>query len=504
MKKIIIHYMMMALGILSFTACHEDKGNYDYRELIDFYVDQQDIPANITITQFHTLNLSSRLVYGGNKEELEYKWIIVSTSNMETVDVRDTLATTEDLSAPVSVAPGSYLLFFTATDRESKRSTLQQYNLKVEGSIGAGLLVLHEKNGVVDCDLIKSKALSTSLARDTVLRALYSQANPGYPLAGKPLQMAVLSLAPFASYVYLWTDADGVRLSSVDMSITHHFADLFFAAPETVKPQGYNLTGGGIVEILINDGKYYFLSVLNLTSGSEKDLLFASTPGDYHAAPYAVQASVSTTPMFYDQTTMRFYAYSTEVIPVTSTVPGNAFDFGNVGKKMVYMEAGFGTGRYLAVFKNPVEDEKRYLYVMNLNTAAASPFAATAAYDISAWTDIANAGRFTFGTRGPVGFYATDSHVYRYTYDPNDFSVQPIVQEAWPYIPTGETIAALQLTKYGSSQDKYLLIATYNETSREGKIYMIEVDVTNGTCATTPTSTYTGFGKVAGMTFKPQ
>jgi hypothetical protein len=145
---------------------------------------------------------------------------------------------------------------------------------------------------------------------------------------------------------------------------------------------------------------------------------------------------------------------------------------------------------------------------MNLNTANVAAFAANAAYDISAWPGIANAERFTFSTRGPIGFYAAGNHVYRYTYDPNDFTVQPTAEETWPYGPANETITALQLVKHAgisvpeSTLDKYLLIGTYNEGSGEGKVYVVEIDVVNGACVTTPVAVYTGFGKVANMAFK--
>jgi hypothetical protein len=501
MKKIITCCMVMATGMLSFTACHEDKENYTYRELVDFYVERQGIPANITIAQFHTLNLPSNLVYGGDKNDLEYTWVTVA-DNMTTTD---TLATTEDLSAPVPATPGAYTLAFTATERESGRSTFQLYNLTVEGSIGTGLLVLHETNGIVDCDLIKTKALVGSLVKDTVLRALYSQANPGYPLTGKPLQVVV---STNLNYVYVSTDADAKRLSTVDMGIMDHFNGLFFNVPGMAKPQGYNIVGGGLMETLVNDGRFHFISVLLMAFGAEKEPKFTGVPGDYHAAPYVVQATALAMPLFYDQEGTRFLAYSTEAAPISSTVPGNAFDFDNVGKKMVYMEDA-GSSRTHAIFKNPEEDGKRYLYVMNVTAGASASYVAHATHDISAWPGIASAELFTLSTRGPVGFYATGNRVYRYTYDPNDFSVQPTAEEAWPYIPANETITALQLVKHAgisvpeSTLGKYLLVGTYNEASGEGKVYMIEIDVVNGTCITTPVTVYTGFGKVVDMAFKP-
>jgi hypothetical protein len=505
--------MMMALGTLSFTACHEDKGNYDYRELVDFRVDQQGIPASITVTQFNTLNLPSRLVYDGNKEDLEFAWVVVRDAiEIGTTITMDTLATTENLAAPVPTTPGKYALMFSATERESRRSTFQLYDLTVEGAIGTGLLVLHEKDGIVDCDLIKTRTLVSSLDRDTVLRALYSRANPGYPLTGKPLQVDVSTLLPGNTYIHLFTDADGVRLSTVDMSLTHRSDELFFFAQGiTAKPQGFYHIGSGYTEVLINNEKLYLISLLGIAFGLEKDALLIGVPGDYHAAPYVVQTSLATATLMYDQVDMCFYSFSTSgAVPIASTVPDNAFDFANVGKKMIYLETGFGTGRNLAIFKNPVEDGKRYLYVMNLNTANTAAFAANAAFDISSWPGIANANLFTFSTRGPVGFYATAHHVYRYTYDSNDFTVQPTAQEAWPYIPANETITALQLVKHAginvpeSTLDRFLLIGTYNETSNEGKVYVVEIDVVNGTCVMTPTAVYTGFGKVASMAFKPQ
>jgi hypothetical protein len=516
MKKIITCCMVMALGALSFMACHEDKGNYDYSDLVAFYVEQEEIPLDVTISQFQTLNLPSRLIYGGDKNNLEYLWAVVGEKRegllgLDYSVIIDTLATTENLAAPVPTTPGSYTLAFAATERESRRSTLQVYNLTVESSaaIGAGLLVLYEKDGVADCDLIKTKSLVGSLQKDTVLRALYSRANPDHPLAGKPLQVGVnivTSLFGNRFGFYLWTDADGVELSLTDMSVTRHFEELFFVAPGTAKPQGYCSVNAN-TESVINDGQYHFLSVLALLLGIEPDPLLASAPGDYYAAPYVLHPTTNTM-VIYDQAGMRFCS-TVEVVPISSTASGNAFDFGNVGKQLVYMEAGFGAGRSLAVFKNPVEDGKRYLYHMNLSAAAASGYVANAAYDVSAWPGIASAELFAFSTRGPIGFYATGNHVYRCTYDPNNFAVPPTAEEAWPYIPAGETVTALQLVKYAgvsvpsSALDRFLLIATYNETSGEGKIYMVEIDVVNGACAATPTAVYDNFGKVVHTVFKP-
>jgi hypothetical protein len=508
MKKITNYLAIAGFGILLSNACYKDEGNYTYRELPDLHVDTVGIPKTITVTQFQTLNVPSRLIYTGDKSDLDYTWVVVYYIDSRGRSV-DTLATTENLSLSIPTKPGNYTLEFTATNRNTGQSFFQLYRLIVEGAIGTGLLLLYEKNGIVDCDLIKTKTFVGTLERDTLLRGIFSRINPDYTLKGKPLQILIENLDANLQDIYLVTDEDIIRLFLDDMSIMDRFEELFFDLPEIVKPQGI-IYGGGI-DFIFNDGKIHATRLQSFyLTGAEKEYKFpAATVGDYYAAPYIAALSSIHAIIGYDQAGMRFRSIAsmgTIVDPVASIVTTNAFDFDNVGKKMIYMGNAFGQCH--AILKNPVEDGKRYLYAMNINAYFSSNFAALATYDISGLPRITGAELFTFSTRGPVSFYAVDNKVYRLVYNSTDLTVQPTAHEAWPYIPANEKITALQLMNHvginvpESTQGKYLQVATYNETTGEGKVYLIQTDIVNGSCLTDPVAVYGGFGKIGNMAFK--
>ncbi len=50
---------------------------------------------------------------------------------------------------------------------------------------------------------------------------------------------------------------------------------------------------------------------------------------------------------------------------------------------------------------------------------------------------------------------------------------------------------------------KILYVATYNEGTKIGSVYQMEVNVTNGAIVPGTEKKYTGFGKVKAMAWKP-
>ena len=286
---------LLSLGSLFFTGCAKDKGNYDYVDLENMFVNTSGSGNAFIIKQFDTLKLKSNLVYDGDRSKLKFSWSVYFVDPNLNGNPADTLSKTEDLTAPIPLLPAKYYLEFTATDPVTGRRADARYEMTVE-SIGAGLLVLYEKDGKVDCDLIKTKLLEGLTPADEVVRGLYSLANPSVPLTGEAVAIGAFNLTN-TQYISIYTNNDGVAVSPSDMVISKRFKDLFFLAPNTMKPQGYFAPLGFITglydfsagfEFLVNDGQLY-ANMVSFAFGRESAFsLLAPAAGNYKAAPFPV------------------------------------------------------------------------------------------------------------------------------------------------------------------------------------------------------------------------
>jgi len=191
--------------------------------------------------------------------------------------------------------------------------------------------------------------------------------------------------------------------------------------------------------------------------------------------------------VWYDGLKRRFLhslMWGAEITPIVNTA--GAFDFGNVGKDLIYWAKGYYEGNNYAnycFFKNPQDDGSRYLYVFLADKASGNEYTAVGAMDVTACPGLPDACSFATGERGPVLFYATENDVYRMTYDVNEGTSS--AEKVWTP-DTGEKITRIELFKNAglnldnSALDKYLLVATYDEISGKGRIYVIESDISSG------------------------
>ncbi|WEK33810.1 MAG: PKD-like family lipoprotein [Candidatus Pseudobacter hemicellulosilyticus] len=502
-KRILYLFILAAL-----TGCYKDKGNYTYTELPAFYVDTNTVQGEFIVPQYDTLRLNPGLVYEGNRAALKFSWTTyLYGSSINTI--ADTLARTEILAAPIALFPERYWLEFTATDTLTGRRMAYRYLMTVEG-IGSGMMVLYEKDNRVDFDLIKTRLLEGLLEKDEVVRNLYTISNPGHPLTGKAVAINMFRFQT-AQYISVFSENDGVQISPADMGIIKNFNEQFAASPDLVRPQGQFAPFGLTVndfenssgfDLLVNGGQAYANMVLfAFGKPTAYSLLFASD-GDYEAAPFIKYGLARI--VVYDQKNRRFLGASplgTTLTPIISN--GSAFNFQSVGKDMVYMDYGYG-GTYMnyAVFKEPVDDGRRYLYVVDLGASAARY-----AWDISAYPGISSATKFAYGTRGQLMYYAAGNKLYQIHFDLS--AGQELgATEAWPFIPPNEEITCLKMCPHPgrnlaeNAKDKYLFVGTWDATANKGKVYVLQANVTSGVLTAEPAAVFEGFGKVKDLAFK--
>ena len=112
-------------------------------------------------TQFKTLELTADVDLNDAPEsDYEFNWRIWS-NEIGGVWEQKEIGNSRNLTYEVAEIPGSYTLVLTVTNKKTEVKTHKQIYLAVQGSITEGWMVLQEKEGKTDFDLIMSPYFST-------------------------------------------------------------------------------------------------------------------------------------------------------------------------------------------------------------------------------------------------------------------------------------------------------------------------------------------------------
>ena len=496
MKKAFL-FIFSAIALLNLVSCYEDEGNYDYVDLQRFIVDTTGVNMSITVTQFDQLSVPSRLVYDGNKGDLDYYWVAYKNETYGD-NPSDTLARTENLNEEITLSPGSYLLEFLAVVKETGRRSSMQYNLTVESAVGSGLLVFYKKNDVCDVDIVKTKTVVGSLTEDKLVRNIYSRIDDNVKLHGKPWLIACVG----SDYIELLTDCDGTRVSPDDMGKMSDWSGMFWDTPTNCLPQGFFDAGWGSVA-LVNDGEVFYLNGGWAAGGPLYPGGKTMNNDTYYAAPWVIFA-YGGEPFCYDMWHGRFLTCASWS---SLFQPAGDEKLRDLKMEMYYMGKGYSgsTSAYYAfgVMKS-LEDTSWHLYAVNANTNP-SDCKLVADFDMSQAPEFNNALYYDFSTVSPLFYYASATSVYVCPFTLDNATAAIPSAPSWT-CPAGEEITYMKLfTQDGIGVEeslayKLLMVATWNGS--EGKGYLLKTDLATGVIDTTPIETFGGFGEVGSIAFK--
>lgn len=498
MKKILL-FVFSALALINFTSCFEDEGNYDYTDLPRFLVDTTGVNMSMTVTQFDQLSVPSRLVYDGNKSDLDYYWVAYGNDSYG-ANPSDTLSKTENFSQEIKLSPGNYILEFLAIDRSNQRRTSMRYNLTVESAVGSGLLVFYKKGSECDVDIIKSKTMIGSITENKTVRNIYTRIEDHIKLTGTPLFIDCFSSL---GHIELYTESEGAWVSYDDMGKMEDFNTMFWDAPQVCKPQGL-YRNGNYQSLFVNDGEVFYLNgngfyndnpIIKFPGG-------VATPGDtYYAAPWVIFA-YNVVPYCYDMEHGRFL-----VCGSWSSVLQTASDakLQNLDMDMHFMTRGYSPSRWYAyaVMKEKSNPDW-HVYAM-ITQGNPSGCQLMADFNVTSAPEIASSKFYDFSTVSPLFYYTSATNIYVCPFDLD--SATPAIPSAASWTcPAGEEITAFKLFNVNgvglseSIANKLLVVATWNGS--EGKIYLLKTDMASGVIDSTPVETFGGFGKIASFSFK--
>ncbi|MBR5350392.1 MAG: hypothetical protein IK124_04050 [Prevotella sp.] len=480
----LLPFLLLALLIMP-AACMEDEGNYDYIDLPEFRVDTVGVNQQYTVQQFNTLQVPSHLVYAGSKSDLAYRWSIYNTGYGQSDNLATILAETEDLNVEITAKPGNYILEFVAQNVNTGERAANQYRLTVESAAGTGLMVLYERNGLSDIDIVRTPILNTSLTNTTVSRNFYSSVNSTI-VKGTPKILGYNN-----NHSYIFTDIDGVRLSNEDLTQIEDYDGIFYTKPDSHKPMHYY--GPTTSEILINNGDVHMM-----IGGWDNGLHYFPGPkamqGDSY---YAEKAMVvyGGGPFCFDSKGHRFLycgLWSGEFLPT-----GDA-RLSNINRDITHMSPGYPLqstiGKTYAFFKDPTDASKRSLMIIDA-TVNSNASKLMADIDLSGCPEVSEMQNILTTTNSPMFYYSSTKSAYVCPVGIDEQTAAVPSAPLWT-CPSNETITAMQLL----NGNKILAIATW--TGSEGKLYLFNTDLASGVTDPTPVETFTGFGKIVDMQYK--
>ncbi len=514
--RLSLYTFAVVLFCMGVTACYEDKGNYDYTELTEVRIDTvgTGILDYYSVQRYDVLTLAPNVYYNGrlatDSDPLDYVWTMYATATSAVTDYTvDTLGTERILSAPITRKAESYALQLTVTNREDLTQTYFRTSLRVDEVIAGGWVVFYEcadEPGKSDVGVVMNNLTKRNLVKDREFWDLYTASN-GEHLDGVPVRVRKTVVSIADDPITMVTDKELVLVNNASFVNTFNFEDFFFDAPSNRNITFYGNVGmQSRGELLINDNKVYTTSWNGL---SRTNSFGVGSYGDYgELAPWASDIKGQNfNSVVYDQTNKRFIKqnYGTvEMTPFAAQDEDVAFDVNNVGGTMLMGDYGMGASVNMPyeyhIFSNGNE---RFLTISNFaNTNAASTRVGMNKYDITASPGIQQATTMAAASLGQYVLYGSGNKVYNLQYNRSTTA-----DVYWTAPSSGEEVVCIRMQKFYfftlhramlPNADAVVHIATWNESTKEGKVYMYQINPASGAFVGDP-YIYTVPGKVKDM-----
>lgn len=526
-KSIILITLLWGIATGLLTSCYDDKGNYDYIMLNEVEIDTAgcNMVEALSIQRYDHITIEPNIYYNGERVNdnenvpLDYMWTLYSQSTVagSYEYVNDTLGYSPRLDTDVTTLAGTYLLQLTVTQRETGVEEYFIMPCLVEESITAGWMLLYERAnqpGTSDVGLVVNSLVKKNItaAQEREFWDLYSASNQE-PLQGTPVRIIrpIASLASGTDPVICLTSTDLVGINNTTFQKVTNFEDFFYTAPDVKAPTWYGPASRGMLRhFLINDNKIHTVDYSSATTGG--NYMGDAKSADYgELAPWGSDISNTNYAVVYDQTNGCFYhivQFTTDVTPFEPQSPTAAFDVNNVGATLLASDWGRGTGSPMDGYDYFLmgNGSNRYLAIANFSATATDTNVGIGWYDITASPGITEATSIAAACNGEYVLYGSGNKVYNLLYNTSD-----IAQEAWVAPSTDEEVTCVRISKYYyavfmltgimPNSNTVVHIATWNETTKEGKLYQYTINQATGEITGEP-RIYTVPGKVGDMSWK--
>ncbi|WP_432711616.1 PKD-like family lipoprotein [Pedobacter sp.] len=507
--------ILLMTGLMA--SCSKDKGNYTYEILDPLAINVTNIASTYSMLRYEYLDIKPVVTYKGevvNPEkpqfpELSFSWEMYPSQAYGTIVERHTLANTPELHYQMTEKELTWEVLFTVTNTNTGVKSFAKFSAAITPALAEGWMVLYEKNGNTDVGIIANNEISKAATTEKLFLDLYANSN-GAPLAGTPGSI-VYSKSNFPTTVSLYVQSSK-DIADVSTSTFQKISDvnkgIFWSKPASIAPS-FMVTTEGRKDFLINNNKLHSVDYTIIATG---DRAFGDALGGNHGA-LAPWLSVGPAAAFdviaYDQTNKKFLkvaARGSELVPFATVQKDANFDVNNVGLELMFSDIGWNNWDYFVMKDNAANPVKYYMLSANFKGGEIAKIGQYK-YDMSNCPEIGAINSMTTGYLGEIVYYSANNHLYQYKYTPG------ITDLLWT-APSGEKITNITLQKYSNTNRglgalydpknlcKILYLATYNESSKIGTVYQMEVNPTSGAIIAGTEKKYTGFGKVKSMAWK--
>lgn len=485
MKK---HLYIVLLSLLV-ASCVKDKSTSGDHPLPAVLV--SGIADTLSIyTHRDTLNLTPEV---SNENNYTYYWTVVSTNFVVTIHhdtppIPDTISRTKNISYPMDLNPGQYLLAFNVVDKQTGVTTILPHVMNVSTLNMNGWYLLKDDGAKTDFDFIyPTGRIDNWIAAN----------NNGKSLAGTAVKavftpsckMSVTSSDLFNGLMVISNKDAG--LYRIDNGQAAYTADnMFFSPPSTrnfqnvIQPQQTNYLE------LINDNHLYYML---------KGALFTDMLNTYKPSAIAASAAMD---VGFDELTKSVICYN---MPNYSPLGANGDDLKNMNGELIWV-AGYAGYRSIALTLFRMADGSGMLIKLNGSYGYLAGYTSPlimVSDTLPATAPIMSADVIAGNYESDYVYYAKGNNVYLTDLNSN----QQTLQESYP---AGEKVTCMQHILYPQPVSTTpppttdcLAIATYNSSTGQYKVYLHKLSTT-GTFTPQTTPNFTGNGRVASITYMEQ
>lgn len=525
MKNIFLFIIFSSLVVMGLTiSCSEDKGNYDYVDINETYVDTVGQKTSFVVGQYEELEINPIIKFtqqDRSENNFTYRWVIYPDSYIEANNtLAEVLSTEKNLKATITQAPLStnYAVVLYITDNETGLVSQMKYTVSIQASILSGIMILHGNNNEYDLDYIATRNAVPVIETNRWIKNVYSEVTGTKIRGTNPFVSAIRRNNTVIDYVYVGAEGEFIQLSGKDFTKQYEGAALFKTQPSTIYPQtvACENEGGRYYTVLINNNKVHNINN-RISMAWEYAFSYELEPetavsGGLNIAPYVYMSDNQdytsyTGAIIFDNNSQKFLYIPVSIDEesklknfVTQT---SSIDINNIGKEMLYMGKGYN-GEAFSVF---TDGTSRELYKINFNIAEVNLADNIQAqrYILDNQPEALSSKFYACGRNGNVFLYASSRNVYVYEYIGsgvavkinNDFPADEEITCMRIYNPEG-------MSTLNDVAGTILYIATW--TGTEGKIYEFAINRTSGRLENNkePMNVFSGFGKIEDIAIKVQ
>lgn len=267
------------LGLVLLTACYEDKGNYDYKELTEVQI--SGIDEKYTVYVDEMFNVPVEVTYkNGTLKDVSYEWRI----NGEVIYREKDLNVVVDFP----VKPGLYA-DFSVIDNETGIKTMKKFTVNVSTPYYNGWLILSDEGTYSTLSYIRNDG--------TFFADIYEELN-GEQLNGGATRIkehwtpwgentgeVFVGIANGPNYS---VDLDGNNLKRV----VYNKDEFLGGIPNDFAPQNMDCVANW--DYMISNGKLYTRYIDRTTDAQYHEGLYVNgaLPGDYNLLPMTMRGNL--------------------------------------------------------------------------------------------------------------------------------------------------------------------------------------------------------------------